>query len=240
MKFDSNDRKPLRVCQYCLQEIESHEGRQRYKTTYVDEDDLEESKCDWCEETGNDVLYEIVPERPRKSKKIRSNTMIKYPKSKKVMASNTKENPLAEIAKEPILEFPDGSYLYVKWNNGKLTAGGVTNTGMIPEYEMDYDSDISVDQNLNNFYDYIIEQTPELMDEVESATHPITAATRAKKDISGLADEIVDGLENLLIALRSVPNPEEYYDDNDLDDIQRVIDRLNDISMKWDYDWERN
>ena len=233
--------KPLRVCEYCLQEIESHEGRQRYKTIYVDEEDEKESKCDWCEESGNDTLYEIAPERSRRAVRESCNMkkIVKHPKSK-VMASNIEENPLAGIDRQPIIEFPNGDYLYVEYKDGKLSAGGVTNTGMIPEYEMNYDNDISVDQNLNNFYDYIIEQTPDLMDEVESATHPITAATRAKKDISGLADEIVDGLENLLIALRSVPNPEEYYDDNDLDDIQRVIDRLNDISMKWDYDWERN
>ena len=133
--------------------------------------------------------------------------MIKYPKSKKVMASNTERNPLAEMAKEPILEFPDGSYLYVEWNNGKLTAGGVTNTGMIPEYEMDYNSDISVDQNLNNFYDYIIEQTPELMDEVESATHPITATTKIENiDVYGLE---TDDDPNYLVGVLVV-NEEEF------------------------------
>ena len=27
---------------------------------YVDENDEEESKCDWCEESGFDTLYELV------------------------------------------------------------------------------------------------------------------------------------------------------------------------------------
>lgn len=51
--------RPLRVCRSCLMGIESHEGNQHAKTIYVDEDDEEGSKCDWCEETGFDTLYEI-------------------------------------------------------------------------------------------------------------------------------------------------------------------------------------
>ena len=47
------------VCDYCLQAIESHEGKQRAKAITVDEDDDEESFCDWCEESGFDTLYEI-------------------------------------------------------------------------------------------------------------------------------------------------------------------------------------
>lgn len=50
----------LRVCKYCLMGIEAHEGRQATITLWVDEDDEEESKCEWCEESGNDTLYELV------------------------------------------------------------------------------------------------------------------------------------------------------------------------------------
>jgi len=50
----------LRVCEHCLMGIESHEGPQYTKAIYVDEDDPEESKCEWCEENGFDTLYEFV------------------------------------------------------------------------------------------------------------------------------------------------------------------------------------
>lgn len=51
---------PLRLCRHCLMGIESHEGKQFTREIYVDEEDEEESKCEWCEETGFDTLYEFV------------------------------------------------------------------------------------------------------------------------------------------------------------------------------------
>lgn len=50
----------LYVCEHCLCSIECHEGNQATMTHYVDEDDDEASKCDWCEEVGFDTLYELV------------------------------------------------------------------------------------------------------------------------------------------------------------------------------------
>ena len=173
--------------------------------------------------------------------------MIKYPKSKKIMAS---ESDTERFEARP----HSHNYYFTTfeiWD--KQTHDRI---GLIEYHGRDvkhpyfvgwkfknnrysgFPNEAGKTKDFDNYED-ALEYIQEPWD-VESATHPITAATRAKKDISGLADEIIDGLENLLIALRSVPNPEEYYDDNDLDDIQRVIDRLNDISMKWDYDWERN
>ena len=51
--------RPLRVCEHCLMAIESHEGNQHARRIYVDEEDPTESRCDWCEEDGFDMLYEI-------------------------------------------------------------------------------------------------------------------------------------------------------------------------------------
>ena len=50
----------LWVCEHCLWGIESHEGRQATLPHYVDEQDKKESKCDFCEEHGFDLLYELI------------------------------------------------------------------------------------------------------------------------------------------------------------------------------------
>jgi hypothetical protein len=49
---------PLRVCERCLMAIESREGSQITRKIYVDEDNPQ--KCDWCEESDFDILYEIL------------------------------------------------------------------------------------------------------------------------------------------------------------------------------------
>lgn len=50
----------LRVCKTCLAVIECHEGNQATLRHYVDEEDENESKCDWCKDSGFDTLYELV------------------------------------------------------------------------------------------------------------------------------------------------------------------------------------
>lgn len=55
--------KTLKVCDRCLLAIESHEGKQATLTIYVDDNAPEsESTCDWCKESGFDVLHEIQPD----------------------------------------------------------------------------------------------------------------------------------------------------------------------------------
>lgn len=53
-------RKTMWVCEHCLMAIESREGSQATLRHSVDDDNDVESKCDWCEETGFDTLYELV------------------------------------------------------------------------------------------------------------------------------------------------------------------------------------
>ena len=53
-------RENLWVCDRCLLAIESREGNQATLKHYVDENDDLESKCEWCEETGFDTLYELI------------------------------------------------------------------------------------------------------------------------------------------------------------------------------------
>ena len=54
------ERKTLWVCEHCLMANESREGTQAVLKHYVDEEDENESKCEWCEEHGFDTLYELV------------------------------------------------------------------------------------------------------------------------------------------------------------------------------------
>ena len=49
----------MKVCKRCLEAIECKEGYQMSKKLIVDENDPIESTCEWCEENGFDVLYEI-------------------------------------------------------------------------------------------------------------------------------------------------------------------------------------
>ena len=55
-----NDEKHLCVCERCLMAIESREGNLVTLSHYVDESDPEASRCDWCEESGFDTLYELI------------------------------------------------------------------------------------------------------------------------------------------------------------------------------------
>lgn len=55
-------RENMWVCEHCLMAIESREGNQvtLCHAFDFDEEDVEESKCDWCGESYHDALYELV------------------------------------------------------------------------------------------------------------------------------------------------------------------------------------
>ena len=55
-----NERETLWVCEHCLRGIESHEGSLATIRHYVDEDDEQESRCEWCGEHGFDILFELI------------------------------------------------------------------------------------------------------------------------------------------------------------------------------------
>ena len=50
----------MKVCEHCLWAIQSREGSQVTRKHYIDADDYEHSKCDWCEEYGFSELYELI------------------------------------------------------------------------------------------------------------------------------------------------------------------------------------
>lgn len=65
--------------------------------------------------------------------------------------------------KQPILQFPNGGYMYVNYNEeeDKLEAGSATNSGFTPEYSVDCDYDHDVDWHLQGLYDVVVEEHPE-------------------------------------------------------------------------------
>ena len=54
------EREKMWVCEHCLWAIESREGNQATLRHWADEEDAEESKCDWCEQSGFYELYELI------------------------------------------------------------------------------------------------------------------------------------------------------------------------------------
>ena len=58
------ERTAMWVCDHCLMAIESREGHLPTLCHDIDlefdERNEEISKCDWCEESGFDVLYELI------------------------------------------------------------------------------------------------------------------------------------------------------------------------------------
>ena len=71
----------------------------------------------------------------------------------------TPKNPL-ETLKSNIITFPSGDYLHIGYDNGIIYAGAMTNTGILRQYEFEYEHDLSVDKNIQDIYEYILEKEP--------------------------------------------------------------------------------
>lgn len=67
---------------------------------------------------------------------------------KKCLTESDEVNPLADLKKEPVIELDDGTVLGIEYDNGRLFAGSITNSGIIKEYYVDYDAELSLDANL--------------------------------------------------------------------------------------------
>lgn len=68
-----------------------------------------------------------------------------------------------------VIEFPSGDYLYVVEEDGKLIAGGATNTGIFRDYEIDLDGDDVTDSDLQRLYDVIVAEHPEYEEEMSES-----------------------------------------------------------------------
>ncbi len=69
------------------------------------------------------------------------------------------KNPLENL-KSNIITFPSGDYLYIGYDNGIIYAGTMTNNGILRQYKFEYEHDLSVDKNLQDIYEYILEKEP--------------------------------------------------------------------------------
>lgn len=78
------------------------------------------------------------------------------------------EDDIINAVRGKMFEFPNGDYMYIDYHKGNLVAGHATNAGMISEIEIEYDENKSIDRNLQDLYDAIVEQYPELEDIKES------------------------------------------------------------------------
>lgn len=70
-------------------------------------------------------------------------------------------NPFADI-KLNILTFPNADIYCFEYDNKIMFAGPATNTGIIRKHTLAYDFDLNADENIQKFYDYILQQEPEL------------------------------------------------------------------------------
>ena len=113
--------------------------------------------------------------------------------SKKVEESRKVKKHLKEGGidwRSNIIEFPNGEYVYVDVEDGKLIAGGATNTGIIHEYEMDIDGEEPTDAELQDLYDMIVDKNPEYLEESCKKDK-----RKLKEQISDSAYEVAEILE---------------------------------------------
>ena len=71
----------------------------------------------------------------------------------------TTKNPLENL-KSNIITFSSGDYLHIGYDNGIIYAGTMTNNGILRQYEFEYEHDLSVDKNIQDIYEYILEKEP--------------------------------------------------------------------------------
>ena len=88
---------------------------------------------------------------------------------KKAVESVAKKRALKEGLRSNIIEFPSGDYVYVGAEDGKLYAGGATNTGIFHEYEIDIEGEEPTESELQELYDKIIEEHPEYLEELDES-----------------------------------------------------------------------
>ena len=109
---------------------------------------------------------------------------------KALKSFNKNVNEGVEDWRSNVIEFPNGEYVYVAVEDGKLIAGGATNTGIFHDYEMDIDGDEPTDAELQDMYDMIVDKHPEYLEESCKK-----GKRKLKEQISDSAYEVAEILE---------------------------------------------
>jgi hypothetical protein len=75
----------------------------------------------------------------------------------------------AEMKNQPIMEFPNGHVVYLEpdYDRNVIVYGGMTNGGIIPEGEIEYDDTMSLDWHIQGIYDELIQDNFE--EEIEES-----------------------------------------------------------------------
>ena len=114
---------------------------------------------------------------------------------KKAIKSVSKKRALKEGLRSNIIEFPSGDYVYIEAEDGKLYAGGATNTGILHEYEIDIEGEEPTYSELQELYDKIIEEHPEYLEELDESCNKgnkkkLTETKADEEEILDLWDEV--------------------------------------------------
>lgn len=81
-------------------------------------------------------------------------------------AARSKLNPLDDVGSRLFIDNKKGSlHLDYDPKTKKLIAGTITNVGIMPMFEIDYDHDLPLQTNLENLYNHVIEEDPSWLDD---------------------------------------------------------------------------
>lgn len=137
------------------------------------------------------------------------------------------DSDIASAVNGKVIDFGDNGYYYVNYDGYTLQAGSATNNGFMVEYEIDYDHDKSIDANLNDLYDKIIEEHPEYV--TESVNEKYCTAERFNEKLN---EDLEDGLRVREWYVSAFPNDElgwEINADATFDGVQKAIDEGADV-----------
>ena len=137
------------------------------------------------------------------------------------------DDDIASAVNGKVIDFGDNGYYYVNYDGYTLQAGSATNNGFMVEYEIDYDHDKSIDVNLNDLYDKIIEEHPEYV--TESVNEKYCTAERFNEKLN---EDLEDGLRVREWYVAAFPNDElgwEINADATFDGVQKAVDEGADV-----------
>lgn len=137
---------------------------------------------------------EKLQEKPKSPE---MNKGAKEMKLEKLMLEESLFNESVEDAKSldgEYIEFPNGEVFTIYYEDGKLIAGGLTNAGLMPEFEIEYDDDFSADWNLQVLYDVCVKEMPELLNYVDESIKTRQGIRKISGLREGASEYVIDNV----------------------------------------------